>query len=180
VSSGIIARRYAKALIEIAEESGQADSFAQELSDLASCWTQSGDLRDVFENPAVPADTRRQVLDAVIQKAGTSKTIGNTVRVLADRRRLRLLPELAEAYSQLAQTKAGRVTATVTTATEMPDSYFDSLRQVLEATTGKEVVLKKEQDPSLIAGIVTRVGDMVFDGSLRNRLQEMKEDILAR
>jgi F-type H+-transporting ATPase subunit delta len=180
VSAGTLARRYAKALIEIAAESGQADSFAQELSDLASCWTESGDFRDVFENPAVDSNTRRKVLDALIEKTGTSKTIGDTVRILADRRRLRLLPDLAKAYAQLAQANAGRVQATVTTATAMPDTYFDSLRQALEAVTGKSVVLEKEEDPGLIAGVVARVGDMVFDGSLRNQLQEMKEDLLAR
>lgn len=180
MSAGTLARRYAKALIEIAEESGQADGFAQELSELATCWATSADFRGVFENPAVASDTRRQVLDAIITKAGTSKTVGNTVRLLADRSRLRLLPDLAEAYSQLAQAKAGRVQAKVTTAAAMPAEYYDSLRQALESVTGKAVVLEKDQDPSLIAGIVTRVGDMVFDGSLQNRLQEMKEDLLAR
>ena len=180
MSAGTLARRYAKALIQIAEESGKADGFTAELKTLAEGWETSSDLRDIFENPAVNTETRRKVLDAILSKAGTSESVGNTLRILADRQRLRILPDLAEAYAQLAQEKAGRVSAKVTTAAPMPAAYFESLRGALEKVTGKSVDIEKSEDPALIAGIVTRVGDIVFDGSLRNRLQEMKEDFLAR
>jgi F-type H+-transporting ATPase subunit delta len=92
---------------------------------------------------------------------------------------MRHLPEVAAAFEELVEDRTGRVRAEVTSASALPDAYYEQLQKALGEVTGKQVILVKKQDPTLIAGIVTRVGDKVFDGSLRNRLNELKEELLA-
>jgi F-type H+-transporting ATPase subunit delta len=179
MSSGALGRRYARALLELAEEAGQLDATGKQLDALTEVWQGSAELRSAFENPGVGAEQRRAILGAVAQKLGLSPLVKNTTLLLSDRRRLRFLPEVADAFRQLAEQKAGRVRAEVTTAAAMPDAYFQELQKALETVTGKQVVLVKNQDPSLIGGVVTRVGDKVFDGSLRAQLGELREELLA-
>ena len=177
--SSTLGRRYAKALLELATEKGEVDKIQGDLRALAGMWNESRDLRGVFENPAVTAQARRTVVEAIAAKAALSHLIKNTLLMLADRRRMRLVPELADAYEVLAEQKSGRVRAEVVTASPMPEAYYTQLLEVLEQATGKKVVLVRKQDPSLIGGVVTRVGDQVFDGSVKNRLTELREELLS-
>lgn len=179
MSIGTLARRYAKALLELAEDQGKVEPIGKELASLREAWDASEDLRDVFENPAVGAEQRKAVVEALAKRMGLSATVKNTVLLLSDRRRVRHLPEVVEAFERLAEQKSGRIRAEVTTASAMPDSYFHELQKALESVTGKKVVLVKNEDPSLIGGVVTRVGDRVYDGSLRARLNELEEELLA-
>ena len=121
-----------------------------------------------------------KVLDQVATRLAAPPLLKNTLKLLADRGRMALLPELAAAFNGLAQTATGQVEAEVTTAAPMPDKYYLELQKVLEKVTGKKVVVVRKQDPSIIAGVITRVGDKVFDGSVRNRLTELKEQLLAQ
>lgn len=175
-----IGRRYAKALLELAEERGESEKVRRDLQSLVDTWTASKELREIFENPAVTAESRAGVLKAISARLGLSPLLVNTLRLLSDRRRLRHLPELAEAFVALAEERGGVVVAEVTTAQPMPDSYFSELAKALEKALGQKVTVTKKQDPALIGGVVTRVGDRIFDGSLRTRLQELKEQMLAR
>jgi F-type H+-transporting ATPase subunit delta len=88
-----------------------------------------------------------------------------------------VLPQLARAFTELAEVAAGGVRAEVTSATPLPDAYYAQLQRALEQTTGKKVSIEKKTDPRLIAGVVTRLGDQVFDGSVRTRLSELKESL---
>jgi F-type H+-transporting ATPase subunit delta len=173
-----LARRYARALLDLAGAS--PDKIGRDLDDFAAAWSASAELREVFENPSFGADDRRKLLDALALRMGLSAEVKNTLKMLADRRRLRIVPEIAGAYRALAEQKAGRVRASVVTATPMPEAYFAELTRVLEQVTGKKVTLERRHDPTLIAGVVTRVGDKVFDGSLKTRLDELKDTLLHR
>ena len=102
----------------------------------------------------------------------------STLLLLADRGRLRNVPEIAAAFQELAELRAGKLRAEVTTAVPMPDAYYAEIQKAIETATGRQVVVAKNQDPSIIAGVVTRVGDKVFDGSLKARLREMREQLL--
>lgn len=175
-----VGRRYAKALLEIAVERSEADAIARQLADLSVTWAASRELRDVFESPAYSQEMRRSVVQAVCSKSGISKTLVDTLRLLSDRRRMRYVPDVADAYRTLSEEAAGRVSAEVVTATSMPESYFTELQATLEKVTQKRVVLKKREDPALIGGVIARVGDKVFDGSLRTRLDELKDELLNR
>ncbi|MEM9067550.1 MAG: ATP synthase F1 subunit delta [Myxococcota bacterium] len=177
--SSTIGRRYAKALLALAEEQKQTAKVRRDLDSLVATWADSKELREIFENPAVTTEARAKVLQAVSQRLGLSPILVNTLKLLSDRRRLRHVPEVAEAFAELAEEAAGGVLAEVTTATKMPEAYFVKLTKALEAAVGKKITLVKREDPELIAGVVTRVGDRVFDGSLRTRLQELKDQMLA-
>ncbi len=179
MSSLALGRRYAKALIGLAEEAGSVDAVGQELRAFCAVWNESKELRELFENPAIPADASRQVLAKLAERLRLSGPVRNALFILADRKRLRFVPEVTEAFQNLSEARGGQVRATVTTATELPESFFGRLRRTLHEATGKEVVLTQRVDPSLVAGVVAQVGGKVFDGSVRNRLQEMKEELRA-
>ncbi|MBK6580610.1 MAG: F0F1 ATP synthase subunit delta [Sandaracinaceae bacterium] len=180
MSNATISRRYAKALLELAEEAKQTPTVHKALAAFAETWATSDTLRDVFENPSVSAESRQKVLDQVATRLAAPPLLKNTLKLLADRGRMALLPELAAAFNGLAQTATGQVEAEVTTASPMPEKYYLELQKVLEKVTGKKVLVVRKQDPSIIAGVITRVGDKVFDGSVRNRLTELKEQLLAQ
>lgn len=180
MSNATISRRYAKALLELAEEAKQTPAVHKALAAFAETWASSDTLRDLFENPSVSAESRGKVLDQVATRLAAPPLLKNTLKLLADRGRMALLPELAAAFNGLAQTATGQVEAEVTTASPMPDKYYLELQKVLEKVTGKKVLVVRKQDPSIIAGVITRVGDKVFDGSVRNRLTELKEQLLAQ
>lgn len=179
MSASTLGRRYAKALLSLAEEQKQIEKIGRDLVDLMSTWNASDELRTVFENPTFSADVRTELLKSLTQKMGLSPLLSNLLRMLSDRRRMRFLPDLAEAYHELAEAKSGRVRAEVITAGDLPESYFTELQRTLESVTGKKVALVKRKDPSIIGGVVARVGDRVFDGSVRTRLSQIREGLVA-
>jgi F-type H+-transporting ATPase subunit delta len=178
--AGALARRYAKALFELGKEAGGLDDMGKQLVELAQAWDASKELRDAFSNPNVSSEMRRKILDAIGQRVGISQTLKNTLQMLSDRRRLRHLPEIADAFTHLAEAQSGRIRAEVITASQLPESYFSELQKALEQVTGRQVTLVKRHDPSLIAGVVTRVGDRIYDGSLKNQLAELEDELLDR
>ncbi len=175
-----VGRRYARALLEVAEEQKQVPKVQKDLEDLLASWQGSRELRTTFENPAFGADLRAKILDQLVQRMGLSTLVASTLKLLADRQRLRHLPDVAAAFFALAQEGAGSVVAEVTTATELPDAYYAKLQATLEKSLGKKVSLVKKTDPTLVAGVVTRIGDKVFDGSVRSSLRQLEDRLLAR
>jgi F-type H+-transporting ATPase subunit delta len=179
VKGSAIGRRYAKALLEVAEEQKQVPKIQKDLEDLLASWQASRELRSTFENPAFGAELRAKVIDELVKRMGLSPLVASTLRLLSDRQRLRHLPEVAESFFALAQAGAGAVVAEVTTAVELPDAYFTRLQATLEKSLGKKVSVVKKTDPSLVAGVITRVGDRVYDGSLRSSLRQLEDRMLS-
>lgn len=177
MSTGTLARRYARALLELATEQNQVDRAKKDLEELSAMWTQSAELRELFQNPQFGAAARKKVLEEVITRAGLSQLVRNTVLYLSDRNRIRALPDVAQAFSDLAGEAAGTVRAEVTSAAPLADSYYAQLQRALEQATGKRVAIDRKTDASLIAGVVTKVGDRIFDGSVRTRLRDLKESL---
>jgi F-type H+-transporting ATPase subunit delta len=177
VKIGILARRYATALINLAQQANSLDKVGGDLRDFAESWEQSRELRGVFENPNVGVATRRQILRDLAAQSGMEPLLRDTLLLLSDRGRMNQLPGLVEAYEQLLEARSGRVRAEVITASELPAAYFAELQKVLERVTGKQVTVAARVDPSLLGGVVTRIGDQVFDGSLSNRLNELKQEL---
>ena len=174
-----VGRRYAKALMDLVREQGQLDSVLRDVGSLSDAWKESAELRDLVRNPVVPKPALKGAVDAVMEKLGVSKVVRNTVNLLADKGRLPQLEEVLHALEELAEAETGRVRVEVTSAQPLSDAYYVRLTERLQRVTDRQVVLVKKQDPSLIGGVVTRVGDQVFDGSLSNRLSELRETLLA-
>jgi F-type H+-transporting ATPase subunit delta len=174
-----VGRRYAKALLDLAREQGQLDEVLKDVDSLSGAWKESAELRDIVRNPVVPRAALKAVVDAVMQKLGVSRLVRNTVNLLADKGRLPQLGDVLSALEELAEAETGRVRVEVTSAKPLSDAYYTQLAERLRRVTDRRVVLVKKQDPSLIGGVVTRIGDQVFDGSISNRLSELRETLLA-
>ncbi|MGZ3423081.1 MAG: ATP synthase F1 subunit delta [Polyangiales bacterium] len=176
--SSVVARRYAKALIELGVETNQLDAIVREISAVAEAVEPSAELRDVRDNPQIPMAARKAVFVEVAQKVGAGQLTRNAIGLLADNGRLRYLGSIAKALREEADRRAGVVRAVVSSAAPLSDVYVQKLTQALEARYQKKVVVQREVDPKLLAGVVTRIGDTIIDGSLSARLRELKTDLL--
>ena len=174
-----LGRRYAKALLELAREQNQTDQVVRDVGALLDAWKKSSELREIIRNPVVPRPALRATIDAIMDKLDASQLVRNTIDVLADRGRLPHLPEVLGAFEELSEAETGQVRAEVISAKPLDDAYYSRLQEKLQRATGQRIVLIKKQDPSLIGGVVTRIGDRVFDGSISNRLSELRETLLA-
>jgi F-type H+-transporting ATPase subunit delta len=173
-----VARRYAKALLELGVESGSLKTFVDETSRAAEAYQESAELRAALDNPLVAHAAKKAILTEVAEGLGLSTILKNTLLLLGDRRRLHALPAIAQVLREMSDLREGVVRAEVITAARLNDDYYNRLRAQLEKLTGKVVVIDRRQDPSLIAGVITRIGDMVIDGSLRARLHELRNALL--
>jgi F-type H+-transporting ATPase subunit delta len=172
-----LAKRYARAILELATEQKQVERVSKELSEFAAMWDASLELRNLFTNPEFGSVVRKQALVELTTRAGLSPLTKNSVLYIADRGRISALPEIATALIEAAERAAGTLRAEVTSAAPLPDNYYGQLQRALEQATGRKVTVEKKTDASLIAGVVTRVGDQVYDGSVRTRLQELKDSL---
>jgi F-type H+-transporting ATPase subunit delta len=172
------AERYARAIFELAVESGDVTALVTKIDSFAAVYSGIPELRNVFENPRVQAAERDAILREVASRLGLGPLELNVVRYLAWRRRLRALPEVTLRLARLADERRGVVRASVTAASPLPEAFYERLSRELEALTGKQIALERHQDPSLIAGVVTRIGDNTIDGSLRGRLESLGRQLL--
>ncbi len=174
-----IAARYAQALFDIGVETGTLARIAEETQSFAELYASSDELRSVLDNPLVPEASRDALLLEFASRVGVGEIVRNTLRLLAQRRRLAVVPALARALVKMSDEKQGIVRASVTTAKPIDEAYAKRLQAELEKMTGKRVVLSRAVDPVLIAGVMTRVGDTVIDGSLRTRLNGLKSQLMS-
>jgi F-type H+-transporting ATPase subunit delta len=171
----MIARRYASALADVILQRGEAKEVQHELQQWDEMLKSSAGLHEVFRNPTIALDQKRAVLNKLIERAKPRPTTTNFLKVLLQNQRLTELPEINRKLTDILDERAGMVAAIVTTARPVPDNIQRSLEQRLTAVTQKKVRLNFEQDPNLIGGLVARIGSTVFDGSVRNQLQQIKE-----
>jgi F-type H+-transporting ATPase subunit delta len=175
---GVIARRYATALIELGTETGQLDALVDELQRAAQAYQSSPELRTALADPLVAIHAKKAILAEVAEKLQLGTASKNTLNMLLDRRRIQALPPIAARVREMADAKRGILRAEVFTAMPLPEEYFAQLQQQLERVTGRRIALDRKLDPSLICGVVARVGDTVYDGSLIARLRQLKESML--
>lgn len=173
-----VAQRYAKALFHLGEETGQLEALVGELGRAGLAYEDSAELRAALENPLVPHAAKKGILTEVAQRLSLGASAKNTLLLLSDRRRLRALPAIVRELRILSDKKRGVVRALVSTAKPLGSAYLDRLKVQLEKMTGKKVELDVTEDPSLLAGVVTRIGDRIYDGSLRSRLRELHAQLL--
>jgi F-type H+-transporting ATPase subunit delta len=174
-----LAERYARAVFELGVESNELGPITEQIRAFGEAYGSSPELRAVLDNPLIDTTRREAVLAALGTRLSLSRVALNAVRLLAQRHKVWVLPDLARALARLADEKAGVVRATVTSAVPLADSYCQRLTTELEHLTGRKVVLEKLQDSTLIAGIVTRIGDNTIDGSLQGRLEALERQLLS-
>ena len=168
-------KRYARALFAIGDERKALEETVAQIESLAAAWASSDELRHLLGNPLYPIERRRDILRTVGSRLGLGEMVQNGALLLLDRSRLAELPLLAIQLRSMADEHQGTVRAEVVSATELSEAYYQRLQGELEGITGRKVILARRQDPSLITGLVTRVGDRLYDGSARTRLAEIRE-----
>jgi F-type H+-transporting ATPase subunit delta len=181
MTTGAAATRYARALFDVVLKEGDEAAVqkvqveAQELADLFA----REPLAHVFGNPGIPATKKTALAKALIERAGTvTSPLAKIILLLAGKDRLALLPAMARAYSARVMDHLKIVQGEVTTAVPLTPATLRVLEQGLAAATGRKVVLEARVDPSIIGGVVTRLGSTVYDGSITTQLQKMKQSLI--
>ena len=172
-----IARRYAKALLMIGQEDDQVEDYRQELHAFSDLMEREDALNEAITNPLYDAGERRKVLQMLIGKLELSKVMASYLSLLFDKGRIGYLSDIDNFYQKLADELKGIARANLVAATELSSEAVEKIRASLSQRTGKEIILEVEQDPELIGGIVTKIGDLVLDGSIKTQLLNMRESL---
>jgi F-type H+-transporting ATPase subunit delta len=175
---GSVSRRYARALLQIGLETKRLKEMVEHVDRMAETVETSSDLRNVLFNPKISTSQRKKVLDALATRLAVSRHVRNACMLLVDRGRAELLPAIARELRRMVDEHEGVARAEVISAEPLPKTSLDTLVKALEKATGKKIEVTTSQDAGLIAGVVTRVGGMVYDGSLRTRLARVREEML--
>ncbi len=168
-------RRYAEAAFQLAERDGSIEAWRREL-DLAAAETD-GQLMDVLANPALPLDDRLKTADRVF--ASLSQPVRNLVLLLVKRHRIEQMPRVAAEFARLDDRRQGITHATATSAAPLTDPETRALTARLEQMTGGRIALTTDVDADLLGGLVVRVGDRLIDGSVRGRLERLRQQLAA-
>lgn len=175
MSTRASAARYARALLDVVLQEGNPEQVEQELTAFADLVARMPQLQRVFANPVVAAAAKRGVVEGLLARVTVSAPLGKLLVLLAERDRLTIVGELAAAYHARLMEHRRVVRADVTSAAPISSERVSQLQQRLAQATGRQVVMTTRVDPSLIGGMVARVGGVVYDGSIAAQLERMKE-----
>jgi F-type H+-transporting ATPase subunit delta len=167
-------RQYATALADIAMAQGAADVVTQQLAGFGALYAESGELRNFLSSPAVTREAKHRVIEKLLSRVGGSKIVRNFLFVVIDHQRTHLLPEIIAAVQEEVRKREGITEAQVSSAVELSKAQKAEMEFTLERLTGKRVEAKFSLEPSLLGGAVVRLGDTVYDGSLRSRLNNLR------
>ena len=170
-----VARRYAEALADVAIAHNQVDQIDAEVGAFAQMMVESRELHDLFASPIISKDDKGLVLDAIIERARPGQMTANLLRTMLRHYRLHHLRAVYDQFQREMNERRGMVLAEVTTASPVGRAEQDALSARLREMTGKQVQLEFKTDPELIGGIVTRIGSVIYDGSIRTQLQTVKQ-----
>jgi len=171
--------QYANALADIALEQGATDPAARQLESFGAAYEESGELRTFLASPAVSVEAKHEVLEKIVKRLGASKIIRNFLFVIADHRRTQLIPEIVATFQQVLRQRQGVAEAEIASAVELTAAQKKELAATLTRVTGKKIEPKYSLDPALLGGAVVRIGDTIYDGSLRSRLNGMRARLAA-
>jgi F-type H+-transporting ATPase subunit delta len=169
--------RHARALLEVADAAGHAEAVAGELEALAESMSQP-DIMRVLHNPAVPPTTKAEAVRALASRLELTPTTAKLLPILAEHDALNTLPVMARAYRTRLLDRRNIVAAAVTTAAPLPADRAEALSRRLGEVTGKHIQLSTRVDPSILGGVVARVGSTVYDGSVTTQLARMRQKLV--
>lgn len=170
--------RYAKALFALASDDGSTGVVRTQLEEMDTLFRENQELHRALLTPLYPANERKSALGVIADREQISPLLRNFIFYLVDQRRLIAFDEIAGEFGRLADEAEGRMTAEVTSASPLDEAGQARLKQALSERTGRDVTLEFKLDPSLIGGAVAKVGDLVFDGSLRTQLDTLRTHLM--
>jgi F-type H+-transporting ATPase subunit delta len=171
--------QYANAMADIALAQGAAEPTAKQLRDFGAAYSESAELGTFLASPAVGIEAKHAVLEKIVARLGASKIVRNFLFVIADHRRTNLIPEVIAAFHEVIRQRQGIAEAAVSSAIELSAAQKKEIAATLMRVTGKKIETKYALDPALLGGAIVRIGDTIYDGSLRSRLNEMRARLAA-
>lgn len=173
-SPSLAGERYAQALFELAKDEGSLDAVAGDLGSIVALIADNAEFARLVNSPVIGRDQKAAAMAEILGKAGATKLTSNFIGVVAQNRRLFLLPQIGKAFSRLLAKHRGEINADVKTAHKLTDAQIADLKATLKAAYGKEPLLNVTVDPSLLAGLVVKVGSKMIDSSLKTKLNALK------
>jgi F-type H+-transporting ATPase subunit delta len=171
--------QYANALADVALAQGAADAALKQFGDFAAAFAGSSELRNFLTSPAVPREAKHGVIEKIAARLGAGKIIRNFLFVIADHGRTHILPEILATFEGVIRERQGVAEAEISSAVELSAAQKKKFAQTLERLTGKKIQAKYLLEPGLLGGAVVRVGDTIYDGSVRNSLNEMRARLVG-
>ena len=169
-----VAGRYASALFELARDEGKVDDVSRDLDRFEAMLKESPDLARLVKSPVFTADEQGRAVASVLERAGITSLAANLIRFVAAKRRLFVLPEMIRGYRALVAKSKGIVAASVTVAEEPSPRTLDDIKAALRDMAGAEVDVGVKVDPSLIGGLVVKIGSRMVDASLKTKLNSIR------
>jgi F-type H+-transporting ATPase subunit delta len=169
------ARAFADVVVGSRLDAARVLAEAQQIATLAG---QSRELREIWDNPSIPAEQKRAVLDAIVGRAGISRPVRNFVAVLIDKGRTRFLAEIVTQFARDLNDRLGIAEAGVTTARDLSPQEKGALESDLSRMTGKTIRATYDQDPALLGGAIARIGSTVYDGSVKGQLERIRQRLV--
>jgi F-type H+-transporting ATPase subunit delta len=174
-----VSHQYANALADVALVQGASEPALRQLADFGAAYSTSAELRNFLGSPAVTREAKHAVVEKIVTRLGASRIIRNFLFLLVDKRRTNELPEIVHAFGEVIRERQGLSEAEIASVTELNAAQKAEFASALARVTGQRVELKFKLDPTLLGGVVVRVGDTVYDGSLRSRLNAMRARLVA-
>lgn len=174
-----IARRYAKALVQLGSENNVIERFSEELRSVENLIASNAEMRAAFGNPAFTADQKKQIMKELVSKLSCSELVANFLLLLVDKNRVVFLSQIVQTYEKLADEQSGVIRPVITSAFALDDVQVGAIKTALEQKTGKKIIPQVTVDPSLIGGVVTQIGDIAYDSSVKTQLARI-HDILQK
>ena len=177
----ILAKRYAKAIFSLGKEQGKVEAYAESLNAIAQLYKNTElEVEDALTNPLYPVDARQKVMAKIAESVDADVIMTGFLNLLIEKKRVDVLPEIATAVQEMLDREENISHGSVTSAIEFDSGLLEKIQATLEKITGNKVILETQVDPSIIGGIVAKVGDLVLDGSIRTQLNGLKESIKGR
>ena len=171
--------QYANALADIVLQQGAAEPTRKQLADFEAAYEESAELRNFMASPAISREAKHGVIEKLVARIGASRVLRNFLFVIVDNQRTHLLPEIAASFEEVLRQRQGVAEAEIASAVPLNDKQTAALLQNLERVTGKKIQANYSIDPALLGGAVVRVGDTVYDGSVRNQLDRLRHRLVA-
>lgn len=178
MSNETIARRYSTALADVVLKQGEAEAVKGELENWGGLFRENSDLQTVFGNPAIAHTNKERVLNELIAKAKPSRTIANFLKVLLRNGRLGDIADISARFGTILEERSGIVSAEIISARNLPAGERAEFEKNLGKITGKKVHVNYTVDKGIIGGVVTRIGSTVYDGSVKTKLENLREQLV--
>ncbi|MGA8144077.1 MAG: ATP synthase F1 subunit delta [Candidatus Acidiferrales bacterium] len=173
----MVAQRYAAALADVAAERKNGEVVRRDLATFVEAFYLVADLRNALESPAINPDVKRKVIEQICAKLRIDEAVQNFIYLLVDHRRTEMLTEIQQAFRGELNARLGIVEAEVTSARGLSAGEKKELTAVLEKRTGKKVEARFQEDEALLGGAIVRLGSTIYDGSVRDQLNRLREQL---